>query len=170
MPQPDYVPMTRADEVRQAERMPAPDTWRADRPGEVVDGGPPRGKQFGTPGPDQGYGLKLARMVGERTVLPPHEHLEDAIAGCLGVGLKRAARFGRAPVVYDMELAFTLFGYLEGAPADLVAFRRPLFQGAAHEYWAQRAIADRVPDSTLAMAPAAVAAKLPEWRTLIDAS
>lgn len=170
MPQPDYVPMTRADEVRAAERMPAPDTWRADRAGEVVGAGPPRGKQFGTPGPDQGYGLKLARMVGERAELGKNEHREDAVLGCMAVGLKRAARFGRAPVVYDMELAFTLFGFLPGAPADLVAFRRPLFEGAAHEYWAQRRIADRVPDETLALAPAAVAARLSEWRTLLDAS
>jgi hypothetical protein len=171
MPQPDYVPMTRADEVREAERMPPPARWVADRPAEAVVGAaPPRGKRFGTPGPDQGFGLKLARLLAPRIVLADHEHLDDAIAGCLGVGLKRAARFGRAPVIFDMELAYTVWGYFGGAPQDLVAFRRPLFLGAHHDYSAQRGIADRVREETLVLTPAAAAAKLSDWKSLLDVS
>ena len=169
MPQPDYVPMTRADEVRVAERMPAPDQWLADRPAEAVVGdAPPSGRRFGTPGPDQGFGLKLARLLAPRLQLAPHEHLDDAVAGCLSVGLKRAARFGRAPVIHDMELAYTVWGFLGGAPDDLVTYRRTLFLGAHHDYWAPRAIADRVREETLRLTPTDVAAKLSDWKSLID--
>jgi hypothetical protein len=163
--------MTRADEVRPAERMPVPEHWLADRPAEVLGhGGPPHGRRFGAPGPDQGFGLKLARLVADRIELTPGEDRDDAVAGCLTVGLKRAARFGRAPVVYDMELAYTVFGFLGGAKADLIAFRKDLFEACSHDYWAQRGIADRVPDETLALTSDQVAARLSEWRTLVDAS
>jgi hypothetical protein len=163
--------MTRADEVREVERMPPPERWVANRPAEVVVGAaPPRGKRFGTPGPDQGFGLKLARLLAPRVQLAEHEHLDDAVAGCVGVGLKRAARFGRAPVIYDMELAYTVWGFLGAAPQDLVAYRRTLFLGAHHDYWAQRAIADLVREDTLALTPAAAASKLTDWKSLIDAS
>ena len=169
MPQPDFVPMTRADEVREAERMPPPDRWVADRPAEAVVGdAPPRAKRFGTPGPDQGFGLKLARLLAPRLQLADHEHLDDAVAGCVGVGLKRAARFGRAPVIYDMELAYTLWGFLDDAPKDLVAFRGTVFPGAHHDYWVRRAIADRVREDTLALTPADVASRLTDWKSLID--
>jgi hypothetical protein len=161
--------MTRADEVRQAEHMPPPDRWVADRPAEVVVGeAPPRGRRFGTPGPDQGFGLKLARLLAPRVQLAQHEHLDDAAAGCVAVGLKRAARFGRAPVIYDMELAYTVWGFLGGAPSDLVAYRRTLFLGAHHEYWARRAIADRVREETLTLTPSDVASRLSDWKSLID--
>jgi hypothetical protein len=102
--------------------------------------------------------------------LAEHEHLDDAIAGCVAVGLKRAARFGRAPVVYDMELAYTVWGFLGAAPNDLIAFRRSLFLGAHHDYWSQRAIADRVREETLRLTPAEVAARLSDWKSLIDTS
>ena len=171
MPQPDYVPMTRADEVREAERMPSPDPWLADRPAEVVVGAvPPRGERFGSPGPDQGFGLKLARLVAPRLKLAQHEHLDDAVAGCTAVGLKRASRFGRAPVIFDMELAFTVWGFLGAAPDDLVAYRRTLFLGCHHDYSKRRIIADRVKDTTLPLGAADAASRLTDWKSLLDAS
>jgi hypothetical protein len=126
------------------------------------------GAKFGSTGPDLGYGLKLARMLQPRLKLGEGEHAVDAVAGCFAVGAKRAASFGRAPVIFDMELAYALWGFLDGAPADLVAFRAPLFMGAAHEYWEQRSIVDRVKPSTLRMTPAQVKAKLSDWKSLID--
>ena len=168
MAQPEYVPLQADDRVRPAERLPAPDRWVADRPAEIRGAeGAPRGRRLGTPGPDQGYGLKLARSFTDRLKLTEGEHAEDAVAGCLGVALKRAASYGRAPVVYDLELAYGLFGFLDDAPADLVAFRKPLFQSAAHHYWDQRAIVDLVPDSTLRMQPADVRSRLTDWRSLL---
>ena len=167
MPQPDYVPITSADRVRPIERLPVPDGWVADRPSETWRQGPPTGDRFGNVGPDQGYGLKLARRFKERLDLSPGEHAEDAVTGCLGVGLKRASVFGRAPVIYDMELAFTLWGFLGGAPAELVEFRKPLFQEVSHHYWDQRAIADLVPEATLRLTPVDVAQRLNDWRSLL---
>ena len=57
------------------------------------------------------------------------EHIADAIAGCFACGTRRSSTFHRGPVIYDMEWAFTLWGFMPGAPADLVAYRRPLFAG-----------------------------------------
>jgi hypothetical protein len=168
MPQPDYVPLSRVDEVRPAERMPPAERWVADRPAEVWTKGAPQGRRLGAPGPDQGFGLKLARRLVDRLQLAEGEHAEDAVAGCLTVGLKRAARFGRAPVIHDMELAYTLWGFLGSAPADLVEHRKPLFQACAHDYFQQRDIADAVPDTTLALTPAQVRDRLADWRGLIS--
>jgi hypothetical protein len=162
--------MTRADEVRPAERMPVPRGWFATRPGEVWLEGPPTGKRFGAPGPDQGYGVKLARLFEDRLRLVPPEQADGVVSGCSAVGDKRAARFGRAPVIHDFELAFTVWGFLGEAPAGLVEFRKPLFLAAAHDYWAQRAIADAVPDETLQLTAADVAGRLSEWRTFITTS
>ena len=167
MPQPDYVPTSSADRVRPVEQLPVPDPWQADRPAEVWREGPPEGPNFGNVGPDQGYGLKLARRFKDRIEAAPGEHKEDAVAGCLGVGLKRAALFGRAPVIYDMELAFRLWGFLGGASQELIEFRTPLFQAAGHDYWAQRKIADVVPETTLRMTPDQVAQRLNDWRSLL---
>ena len=167
MPQPEYVPVRAADEVRPVERLPPPRRWKPDRPGDLATPGP--GRYMGVPGPDQGYALRLARQFHGLLTLTEGEHEEDAIAGCLGVALKRAALFGRAPVVHDLELAFVLFGYAQDSPADLVEFRRPLFRGAGHEYWDQRAITDLVPESSLQLSAEEAHDRLGSWRSLINA-
>lgn len=169
MAQPDYVPVAPGDRVRETEAMPPPKRWTLNRPGELVALRPPDGESFGRPGPDQGYALKLARQFEDRLELEPGEHAEDAIAGCLGVALKRASIFGRAPVIYDLEIAFTLFGFLGDPPRDLVLWRRGLFEAASHSYWEQREIADLVPDDTLRMTPSQIASQIGSWRSLVDA-
>ena len=167
MTAPQHVPIAPADRVRPGERMPHSGAWRADRAAELRNPVQPTGDRFGKPGPNIGFGLKLARHFEDRLVLAPGEHAEDAIAGCFAVGTRRAGMFGRAPVIYDMELAFRLWGYLSGAPADLVAYRFPLFQSAAHDYWDQRAIVDLVPEATLRLTPAQVEERLAAWRSLL---
>lgn len=167
MTQPSYVPLTPADKVRTPERMPVPDGWRPDRPGEITTGSQPKGGQFGNAGPDQGYGLKLAHLLAPKLNLQPGEHLEDAMAGALAIGLKRASLFGRAPVIYDLEHAFTLLGYLGGAPKDLLVERLERIQGISHEYSKQRQLAGAVPEETLRLTPAQVHARLGDWRTLL---
>jgi len=82
--------------------------------------------------------------------------------------MRRAAAFGRAPVIHDLTLAFTLWGFLEGAPADLVTTREPLFRAASHHYQVQRTIADCVPATTLRLTPTQVAERLGDWRELLD--
>lgn len=166
MTQPDQVPVAPADRVRQLERLPAPSRWRAVRPGDIV-GGQPVGPGLGIPGPDQGYGLKLAHRFEPRLQMAGGEQSSDAVVGCLGVGLRRAALFGRGPVVYDLELAFDLFGFLGGAPPELVAFRRPLFEAVAHDHPRQRAIVDMVPEATLRLTPFTVHERLADWKALL---
>lgn len=169
MTQPNFVPLTAADRVRPSERLPVPDRWTATRPGGDAADTSAKGKGgFGVTGPDQGFALKLAKVFEPKLHLGSGEHPEDAVAGCLGVALKRAALFGRSPVIYDLELAFTLFGFLSASPpAGLADYRKHHFEGASHHYWEQRAIADAVPEATLRLTPAQVAERLPEWRSLI---
>lgn len=168
MAQPDYVPIAPADRVREAERIPAPKSWTTDRPGEIVGLRVPEGDFFGSPGPDQGYGLRLAHQFVDRLELQPGEHAEDAIGGCVALAMKRAALFGRAPVIYDLEHAFILFGFLGGAPRDLLETRKALFEATADQYWARRQIVDLVPESTLRLRPAEIRAQLNGWRSLLD--
>ena len=169
MAQPDYVPVTPADRVRQTERIPPARRWTASRPGELPGLQQPRGESFGSPGPDQGYALVLARRLAERLRLTGDERVDDVVGGAVAVALKRASLFGRAPVVHDLEHAYGLFGFLdETPPAELVTFRRRLFESAAHDYWEQREIADLVSDETLRLTPADVRARLADWRSLID--
>lgn len=167
MPQPEFVPVKQVDKVRGEALIPSPDEWRADRPAEITSVFAPTGTALGNPGPDQGYALKLAQALKPGLKLAKGEHAEDAIAGCLAVALNRAALFGRAPVIYDLELAFTVWGFLGEPPEDLVAFRKPLFEAASHHYWDQRAISDAVPESTLRLSHKEVAARQAEWRELI---
>ena len=165
MAQPDFVHLSPRDKVRSGDPLPAPDRWTATRPGELDGLRPPEGRSMGNIGPDQGYGLKLAKRFADRLELQPGEHAADAIQGCLGVGLRRAAKFGRAPVIYDFEFAFTLFGFLGGAPSDLLEFRQPYFAEASHDYWDQRDIADLVDEEMLALSPADVRSRLGDWRS-----
>jgi hypothetical protein len=166
MAAPEYVPPSYADKPRSSLAIPPAGSWTATRPADLTKG-QPIGATLGRPGPDQGYALALAGRFRDKLRLAENEHAADAIAGCVAVAMRRASMFGRAPVVFDLELAFGLFGYLDDAPADLVAWRRPAFQGASHDYWDQRAIVDRVPESTFRLTPAEVRRRLGKWRSLV---
>lgn len=172
MAQPEYVPTTNRDRQRASERLPTPHSWHADRPAEVVQkGGQPAGKRFGTPGPDQGFALKLVRSWEDKLVLAPGEDREDVIAGAVAVAMRRSGQFGRAPVTFDIEHALALWGFLTTAGTDLTSYRRTLFEGCAHEYQRQRDIADHVPEHTLRMPPAEVRLGVGagRWRQLLGA-
>ncbi len=168
MTQPSFVPVVEADQVRRAHQLHVPDIWTASRPSELRDTRAPSGAFLGTPGPDQGFALKLARRFEDRLVLAPGEHTEDAMSGCTAVAMRRSACYGRAPVIHDLSLAFTLWGFLDGAPADLVSARQPLFRSASHHYQAQRTIAGCVPETTLRLTPEQVAERLADWRSLVE--
>lgn len=167
MTQPDYVPVRPSDRVRPSERLSLPGAWHQDRPGEVLDLTPPAGERFGATGPDLGYGLKLAKRLEHRLAVPAGEDPEDAVAGCFACGARRAATFGRAPVIHDFEWAYTLWGYLGEPPAELVAARAPILRGAAHDYWQQRAVVDAVAADALRLTPQQVAARIGEWRSFL---
>jgi hypothetical protein len=167
MTQPDHVPMQATDRVRPSAVLPAPGKWYLDRPAEQSSLQPPSGPRFGSTGPDLGYGLKLAGRFRDKLVLGEGEHAEDAIAGGFACGSRRASFFGRAPVIYDLEWAFGLWGFLGGAPDDLIAWRKPLFRGAAEHYWDQREIVDAVKVETLRLGPAEVRERLGSWKELL---
>lgn len=171
MTQPSYVPIVEADQVRPASRLSAPRVWRPERVGDLGGAGQPRGRSLGTPGPDQGYALLVAeRLFADRVALAEGERTEDALEGAAAVASARSGLFGRAPVGRDVELALTLFGFLGQPPEELVAWRRPLFQGAAHHYEQRLAIVARVPETTLRLTPEQVAGRQPDWRQLVDAT
>ena len=153
--------------MRPSSLLPAPRGWYGERPGEVEDGGQPSGPRLGFTGPDLGYGLKLARRLAGRLKMAPGEHREDAVAGGFACGCRRAATFGRAPVIHDMQWAFTLWGYLGEAPEDLVAWRTPLLRGAAEDYWEQRRIVDAVRPAALKLTAVQVRDRLAAWKELL---
>jgi hypothetical protein len=64
-----------------------------------------------------------------------------------------------------------LWGFLAGAPDELVTYRRPVFAGADHDYSRQRAIADMVSDQALRLPLAEIQEGLAgNWRKWTGAS
>lgn len=171
MAAPQYVPVSPTDKVRAyASPDHVPGMWSADRPAEL-EGRQPRAGALGSQGPDQGYAILLANLLRHRVCVTAGESVDDALCGCLNVALRRASLFGRAPVVHDLTIALTIFGFLDlAAPAELVALRKPAFEGVAnavHHYFEGRAIAQGVPEATLRMTPKQVDALYPmRWREL----
>ena len=171
MAAPEHVPVDRSRPVRAYESPPRrPESWRPDRPGEVIEAGQPRGDRLGNQGPDQGYALTLARRFEGKLTLTTGEHEKDALAGAVAVALKRASIFGRAPVVHDLTVGLTVWGFLGEAPKDLVELRKPLFEEVwhPHHYADLRRVADLVPEDALRKSPAQVTeAHRADWRSLL---
>lgn len=170
MAAPRFAPVPPVEPVRYYESPDfVPTGWQPGRPGEI-EGRQPAGDRLGYQGPDQGYIITLANRAASRVRVSAGEHVEDALRGCSLIALRRASMYGRAPSVYDLNLALSLWGYLSDAPpADLVAVRKELFIGVGHvhHYKEGRDIADMVPESTLRMTPDEVASGFASnWRTL----
>jgi hypothetical protein len=112
--------------------------------------------------------LKLAHdLFVDRLELVAGENRHDAVYGCSMVASARASLFGRAPVGPDLEVAFTLFGFLGGAAPDLIAWRVARFSAIAHHYDEQRRLVAAVPESTLKLTAAQVRERLSEWKELL---
>lgn len=172
MAAPEYVPTDPLARLRAYQSSPRrPESWVADRPGEITEG-QPRGDRFGAPGPDLGFALKIARTFHDRLHLAEGEDHHDVVGGCVAVAMKRASLFGRAPVLHDLTVAFTVWGYLdENPPVELVDERRHRFEGvghAAHHYVELRQVVDAVPEATLRLTPEQVRQACAEdWRALL---
>ena len=172
MAAPEVVPVEPLADVRVYESPPRrPDPWRADRPGDHP-GRQPVGDQLVVPGPDQGYALKLADEVFRPILKTGGVHAADAIAGCLGIALKRASLFGRAPTAHDLRAAFAMWGFLDDAPpADLVQLRESWFAEVAHphHYAEARRIVDAVSEEVLRTPHTDIEATYGrgDWRSLI---
>jgi hypothetical protein len=164
-------PTSRARSYQSPDHVPA--AWTPGRPGDI-DGFQPEAPRLGDQGPDQGFALHIANRLRPKLALRPGEDGDDAIRGCLGVALRRASMFSRAPVVHDLTIAFTIWGfYDQNPPPELVELRARMFEGLrliGHHYMEARAVADLPPDATLRMTPAQVATAYPaDWRTLVGA-
>jgi hypothetical protein len=149
VPTDPFVPATLDEEPRQepnlapGSHMPASGSWRADRPGDL-GALQPKGSLLGSPGPNVGYALTLANRARERLRLEPFESADDATEVIAAVAMKRAATFGRAPTVTDIDFAMELLGYLGDAPEDVKTWRPDVVREAAHDYVVRRAVVDTV--------------------------
>jgi hypothetical protein len=77
----------------------------------------------------------------------------------MAIGLKRAAHFGRAPVVHDLRIANMIFGLLDPTPpADLVSLRENHFPqiSSGHHYAERRSVVDLVSVDVLSLSTDAV--------------
>jgi hypothetical protein len=153
MTQPTFVPIAEADQVRPARHMHVPGTWTTSRPAELVVPAVRRGRSIGTPGPDSGFALRLAKRFEHELKLTEGESTEDVVLGVALVASKRAALFGRAPSVYDVRFALNLWGFLDDVPPGRAAERRAAFSSISHDYVAQRALVDSVPEEALRRTP-----------------
>jgi hypothetical protein len=142
----------------------------ADRPGDLV-GRQPVGDQLGSQGPDQGYMLTLGESARGTLRLKPDESEDDVIVGASAIGLKRASLFGRAPVMHDLTVAFTIFGFLDdGTPEELVELRRGAFEEvhSPHHYRKLRELADMVPAAVLQQPHDAIIQQAKaDWRSVL---
>ena len=174
MAAPKFTPIDPTDRPRTysaPEHVPSP--WRNVQPAAITSR-QPKGQKLGHQGPNQGYALKLAEGLRDTIVLQTGESADDAIHGVLAIALRRASKYGRAPMIHDLTVAFGIWGFmLINPPADLVARRKKLFAGlgdAAHHYSELRELVDLVPESTMLMTPDQVRTGMPgSWRALTGA-
>jgi hypothetical protein len=170
MTQPTFVPISEADQVRPARHLHVPGPWTPTRPGELGVPVASRGRSVGTPGPDAGFALRLAGRFAHDLKLTEGESEHDAVLGCALIAARRAALFGRAPSIYDVQLALALWGFLVDAPEDLVAARRKAFSSVSHDYVMQRALVDAIPEDWLRLTTAEAQARLDNGESLVTAA
>jgi hypothetical protein len=168
MPTDPFVAPTHDDRPRNEPNLapgvhlPAAQGWKADRPGDLV-AGQPTGDLLGRPGPNVGYAKTLAARLHDSVQLAPHEHVADALAVIAELAMKRAASYGRGPIMGDVEVAASLLGYQGDVDDAFAAWRCEVAHGADHEYGVRRSLVDAVPDAVLRLPPK-VPALLAEFR------
>lgn len=113
--------------------------WTASRPGDLHSPADvPWGGAFGTPGPDTGYALTLAR--GASFALSEGEDRHNVEQALLLVMGARASLFGKAPSADDLGFALLLLGLdtREEVPAAVTAQL-----AAGRKHWAPRLANDK---------------------------
>lgn len=174
VPTDPFVPSDPSARPRQQQNLPPgvalppAHDWRSDRPGDLGPN-PPEGALFGRPGPNVGYAYTLAQRVKDRLRLGPFEHSGDVIAVIAETAGKRAAQFGRAPMIGDVDLVIALLGYDGSGDVAFVKARTALVHEAGHDYRRRRAFVDSVPDSLLRLRAPQVAAETETWRASMPA-
>jgi hypothetical protein len=174
MAAPRFAPSRRGNDPFYESPDVVPDSWSTDRPAEI-EGLQPTGPALGYPGPDQGFILKIAQRLRPRICTQSGEHIDDAINGSIGIALRRASLMSRAPVIHDLTIALTIWGWFDtDPPADLVSIRSTVFSGVrnlGHHYGAARNIVDAVPETTLRATPDQISLLYPaQWKVLSGAA
>ena len=169
---PEYVPLDPNARVRNYSSPPRrPSPWKADRPGDL-SGPQPRGSLLGTPGPDQGYALKLAGRLSGELELTEGESEADALAAGAAIGMKRSGLFGRAPILADVRAGLVPWGFFDAeVPAELLERRRRMFVEVhhSHHYIAMREVVDAVPSELLLQSLDDIEVAYAEnWRDCLD--
>jgi hypothetical protein len=167
MPTDPYVSPDPDDKPRQQQNLPPgvayppAKSWTPTRPGDAPVGRA-RGPLRGDPGPNIGWAYTLVNRVKDRFKLARGEYVGDAAAVVAEVASRRAASYGRAPVIRDVEVAATVFGY--DTTDAFASTRARLVHDAAHDYYRRRALVDSVPDDVLRAAPNDVRTAAAQWR------
>jgi len=120
---------------------------------------------LGRPGPNIGYAYTLAGRARGALTMSPLEHGDDVVAVTAEIAAKRAAHFGRAPVMTDIDVAIALLGYDGLVEADFVELRARLVHDAAHDYIRRRELVDAVPDELLPMRMSELIGAVDGWRS-----
>ncbi len=84
--------------------------------------------------------------------------------------MRRAASYGRAPVMPDIECGMLVFGYQGGCAPDFAEWRATVVEGAAHEYVRRRELCDAVPLDALRLAPSALGTRVEDVRREVRAT
>jgi hypothetical protein len=122
---------------------------------------------FGTPCPDGGYAIHLARRRLPHWDLMADEREDDALAAISVLAIKRAGRIGRAPVIHDIDAAAALLGYDADAPDGLRRWRARTITGIRLRYAERRALVDRVPERFLLAPLNVIRDERQDWRRLV---
>ncbi|MDA8080839.1 MAG: hypothetical protein M0Z96_04395 [Actinomycetota bacterium] len=165
MSQPRFVTSPKHEQALGLVELPVSTSWTQPRTGSVTPTDRTKRRLLGTPGPGQGYALRLIKEKSAKIVLTEGEEHEDVETGLSAIIGKRAASFGRSPISYDVDFFVKLFGFDGAADASLVEFRRMFFKGAGHSYVVQRQLADAIPESTLKLTLDALSS-VQQWRQL----
>lgn len=168
MAAPEFVPLDPTAESRSYGSPPRrPASWMKDRPSEIR-GPQPIADRLGVTGPDPGYALTMAARYRGKLQLSPGEKESDALAGAAAIAMKRAALAGRAPILADVKVALTIWGFLSASPpAELVELRKDVFEEVHNpaDYPRLRNLADMVPAEVLSADPDTIArAHNIDWR------
>ncbi len=177
MPTDPYVPVPLDEKPRQQQNfapgvhMPPARAWEPGRPGdEAAETDALPVGLAGSPGPNVGFALTLASRAKDRLRLEPNEHADDAVAAVAEIAMKRAAGFGRAPTVVDIDVAVELLGYAGAASEAVRAWRPAAVRHVAHSYPRRRALVDAVSAEVLRLPPSEVGAHVDEVRRAVAAA
>jgi hypothetical protein len=147
--------------------LPPASHWRPDRPGDLSGPVVGYGELTGRPGPNVGFAYTLAERAKDRMRLGPNEDIEDVVAVVAEIAGKRAALFGRAPVIHDVEHVMNVLGYDGYDSAAFVEARTLLLLGAAHDYRRRRSVVDGVPDELLRSMGIELKDRIVAWRSAV---